>query len=263
LSRYSFLCCTAVLCLAAPARGQVTGDFDGTYSVTSPGGPLVLSVRQDADGTISGTLAMPNGGPAFDIYGAVLFDEDGEPRVHGTLSGTTGTGQFDFAADAEDGGFYLRVTPCDASGPRPDLSTVYFAERRADDEPGVKPEGGGGVTAPPPDDGAHDLRLVGTWAAQVIMNTPSGAMATQLFMEIRADGELIDLGSRAIGGTPDVGIETDSPGNETARWRSQGKLLQVSYAGSAWVSLARYEVRGDQLLLEYYDGDRKLWYRQH
>jgi len=101
------------------------------------------------------------------------------------------------------------------------------------------------------------------WATQGVVNTPNGSMTTQLFMELRADGMLIDLGARSMGGIPDVSIDTGlAGGGETAAWRTQGAVLLVRYAGSPWMPLAQFEVSGNRLLLAYYDGDRKLWYRQ-
>jgi hypothetical protein len=95
------------------------------------------------------------------------------------------------------------------------------------------------------------------------MNTPNGGMATQLFLELRADGLLIDHGARSMGGFPDASLDTGlGGGGETAAWRTQGNVLHVSYAGSPWVPLAQFEVSGNRLLLVYYDGDQKLWYRQ-
>jgi hypothetical protein len=138
---------------------------------------------------------------------------------------------------------------------------VFYAQRGSEDVAIDSPAGA--TPRPPAGGGLRDRRLVGVWAAQVIMNTPGGDMATQLLMEIRGDGTLVDLGSRSIGGTADVNIDTGmSGGGETMAWRTNGDILEVSSAGSQWVQLARFEVSGNQLFLVYYDGDRKLWHRQ-
>jgi hypothetical protein len=219
-----------------------------------------LILIQDADGNVSGSLSSSSG--TCKLEGVVVLDEEDEESVEGTMTCNAGGGEFDFSADDEEGGFVLLVTPYDESGtPRMDLATLYYA-RPGEADPSAETDSGGGAATQDPGF-QKDLRLVGVWSTQVMMNTPGGNMATQLLMEIRGDGVLVDLGSRSIGGTPDVNIDTGpGGGGETALWRTNGDLLEVSYAGSQWVQLARYELSGDRLLLDYYDGDRRLWHRQ-
>jgi hypothetical protein len=197
-----------------------------------------------------------------ELRGVVLVDEEDEASVEGTVACDAGGGEFDFSADDEDGGFVLLVTPYDESGtPRLDLATLYYAVKGEAGPPADTNAAGGSTTRDR--SVLQDSRLVGVWSTQVMMNTPGGSMATQLLMEVRADGVLVDLGSRSIGGTPDVNVDTGlEDGGETARWRANGDVLEVSYAGSRWIQLARYELSGDRLLLDYYDGDRRLWHRQ-
>ena len=221
---------------------------------------MLLSLSQASDGTVTGRLTGSGG--TCELRGAVVVDEEDEASVEGTMACDAGGGEFDFSADDEDNGFVLLVTPIDASGtPRSDLATLYFA-RPGTDSPkdGSKSND---QTPQRPVGASHDPRLVGYWSTQVVMNTPGGNMATQLLMEIRADGALVDLGSRAIGGTDDVNIDTGfSDGGGTVWWRTSGEILEVSYTGSQWVQLARFELSGDRLLLAYYDGDQKLWHRR-
>jgi hypothetical protein len=251
----------ALLGLISLSRALWGQDFGGTYTVQLPDGAMTLTLRQADDGTVAGTLAG-QAGAAFQVQGSVVVDEDDEASVEGALEGPQQRSEFAFYANDAGDGYALLVTPYDASGiPRLDLAAEYPA-RRAEE-----PEGGLATvpvhSAPTPVDAMHDPRLVGIWATQVLMNTPGGNMATQLFMEIRADGTLVDMGSRSMGGLPGIGMETGAEGGgETVAWRTQGNVLQVSYAGSQWAPLAQFEVSGNRLLLVYYDGDRKLWYRQ-
>jgi len=100
------------------------------------------------------------------------------------------------------------------------------------------------------------------WSTQVLMNSPAGSVATQLSMEFRADGTLVDLGSRSLGGAGGVDIDTGlGLGGETANWRTAGNVLQVSQGGSPWVALATFQRNGDRLFLRYYDGDQRIWTR--
>ena len=246
--------------LAPACVGNAGVDFSGDYEIPTPQGPMALTLDQAADGTVTGTLALSGG--TCQLRGAVVVDEEDEASVEGTMTCDAGGGEFDFSADDENDGFVLLVTPIDASGtPRSDLATLYFARPGTiNPQPGSKPVN---QTPQQPAVGSRDPRLFGFWSTQVVMNTPGGNMATQLLIEIRADGTLVDLGSRAVGGTADANIDTGfSGGGETVLWRTSGDILEVSYTGSQWAQLARFELSGDRLLLAYYDGDQKLWHRQ-
>jgi hypothetical protein len=243
----------AVAAAMLPARIDAV-DFSGTYAVATPNGTMTLTLNQDAKGTVGGTAVLPGGSVSCTVEGRVFVDEDGESSVEGSLRCPGGGSEFELAPDEEEGGFILLVIPVDGNGtPRSDLAAVYNA----------RPADAGGGRGNPPRDDPRDQRLVGVWATQVVMNTPGGSMATQLRMAIRADGTLVDLGSRSAGGIPGVSFDTGlEGGGDVAEWRTRGDVLEVSYAGSAWVALATFVVEGDRLLLTYYDGDRRLWYRE-
>jgi hypothetical protein len=192
------------------------------------------------------------------VKGQAAADEDGEWSVEGRIECASGRSDFEFSED-EDDEFMLLIVPYDDSGmPRSDRAAVFYARLR---DPAATSGGDAGDANPPA--AGRDPALVGVWATQVVMSTAGGSMTTQLLMDIRADGTLVDLGSRSVGGIPGVGGDTGlEGGGEVAAWRSAGNTLQVSYQGSAWVPLARYEVSGSRLLLVYYDGDRKVWQRR-
>ena len=68
----------------------------------------------------------------------------------------------------------------------------------------------------------------------------------------------IDLGSRSIGGNADIGIDVSGGGG---RGNGGGELTHrysnCEQQRAPWVQLATFELSGNRLLLNYYDGDRK------
>jgi len=247
-----------VLVLAVTDAYASDPDFSGTYAVTSLYGDMTLTLEQSPDGATSGALLMPAGAGTCPVSGRAVADEEGEWSVEGSIQCADGRSDFEFAED-EDGEFVLLLVPYDKNGePRSDLAAVYYARRAT---AGESPTGG--TDTPDPPTSGRDPDLVGLWATQVVMSTSSGSMTTLIMMEIRANGTLIDLGSRSVGGIPGVGGDTGlQGGGDVADWQTSGNVLQVRYAGSQWVALATYQVSGDQVLFAYYDGDRKVWYRR-
>ena len=239
---------TLLMTVSSPALAA--SDFTGTYTIASAQEPMTLRIEQSPTDTATGSITM--GRHTCQLSGEVIVDDEDETSIEGVMQCPDSRGDFEFSYDDEDDTYLLLVTPYDDAGtPRLDLATLYVARRGAAD------------SDPTPQDGVHDPRLIGVWSTQVMMSTPQGSMATQLLMEFRADGTLVDLGSRSMGSIPGVDMDTGmSGGGETAAWRSSGDILEVRTAASPWVQLARFEISGDRLQLVYYDGDRKLWHRQ-
>ena len=263
--KYILLFMLAGLGLAMLSHAAQAQDFSGTYAVTSPEGTMQLTLRQDAHGVVTGVLVAQ--GVAFQAEGSLVYDEeDEEHAVEGTLAGPQGGGEFAFYTDDdEEDGYYLFIVPYDANGMlRLDLSAEYAARRGE----AAGPQGGTLAPPPvaqkPPTDAPRDPRLVGVWTRQVSMLSPQGSVVTELLREIRADGLLIDHGSRAVGSFPGAGLDTGAgTGGEALRWRTQdGHALLVSYTGTQWAPVARYEVSGESLLLMYLDGSQHLWSRR-
>lgn len=241
--------------------------WDGTYRVAFAGQTLDLHMTSGPDGVV-GRLVGPT--VEFVLEGEVEVDEDGEASVEGVMSGGGAQGLFSFFPD-EDGDFGLLVTPL-AAGNRPATEqATYYAVSRApasslqSGDRGPQGPPGNAVGAMP---GAATTPaghpLVGTWLTQVNMVSPEGGVSTQLGMEFRGDGTLLELGSRAMGGFPGGHIDVQGPGGgEQAAWRTEGDVLWVSYQGSQWLPLARFRIDGSRLALTYVqDGSIQLWYRQ-
>lgn len=248
---------TMLVLVASGASSAAGPTFSGNYVVPSTYGGMVLALEQSPGGAVTGTLVTTNGDTCR-VSGQAAPDEDGEWSVEGLITCANGRSDFEFSEDEGDE-FLLLVVPYDETGtPRSDRAAVFYAQR-----PGPADPSTGSARAPDPPVAGRDPALVGVWATQVVTSTPGGSMATQLLMEIRADGTLVDLGSRSVGGIPGVGGDTGlQGGGDVAAWQTEGNVLQVSYGGSAWVPLARYDVSGNRVLLVYYDGDRKVWYRR-
>jgi hypothetical protein len=216
----------------------------GTWTVETGAGLATLVLEVDDQGSVSGSFRQ--GQLSCTVAGALLVDEDDESSVEGTWDCGAGGAEFEFYLDAESG-YEILVIPVDASGvPHTQLAGFWPARRTQDTAPDAAAPG-----------------LVGVWSTQVIMNSPEGSVATQLFMEIRADGTIHDLGARSLGGGPDWSGDTGLLGaGESARWRTEGDVLQISYQESPWVPLARYHLEDTRLGLSWYDGTHSVWHRQ-
>lgn len=237
-----------VIVLGAPSAAAM--DFTGSYTVHAPSGDMELVLEQMQEREVRGLLDGPNG--SCEVTGRAVRDEEEEWSVEGSMVCDLGSGQFVLSYDEEDDAFLLLLVPDGADGaPRSEAAAFFEVVR------------GTSTRTPEVPPGTLDPGLVGTWATQVIVNTPAGSLATQIFMEIRSDGLLVDLGSRTVSGADGYHLDTglESTG-EVMNWRTNAGVLELSHRGSPWVPLARYELDEDRLLLRYYDGDQKLWYRR-
>ena len=229
-----------LLCTAA----DPTFEPCGSWRVQTGSGPATLFLETDEAGQLLGTFEAAH--RVCTVQAELLTDEDDESSVEGSWNCGSGGAEFELYPD-DEGAFELMVVPVGADGiPRSDLVEFWSA---IPGEPRPVPTG--------------ESTLVGVWSTQVVMNSPEGSIATQMFMEIRADGTLHDLGSRSVAGGSDWGGDTGLFGaGESANWRSDGEVLEISYRGSPWVPLARYEIRPHQLYLRWHDGGTALWHRE-
>jgi hypothetical protein len=257
--------CTTIAGLVVSGCEAQVPAFDGTYTVTLQGHILTLTLRTVASGDVVGRIR--GGGAVLELNGRSTTDEDGDVSLEGILTGPGGRSDFALFPD-DEGAFGLLLTPYDASGvPRTDLASIYAVSRISDAAGDLADMDGAAKdlvpAAPSPAQAVGDERLVGTWATQVIMTSEVGGVATQLRMQLSADGTMRDLGSRSMGdiagGIFDI---RDGTGAEHAIWRTEGDVIWTSYAGSQWIPFARFQLSGTQLLLTYlHDGSRQLWSR--
>jgi hypothetical protein len=239
--------------------------------VAFAGQTLALVLRTDVGDEVAGRLVGPS--LAFELEGMRQVDEEGEISLEGTMVGGGTAGLVSLFPD-EDGDFGFMVTPLGPDGaPLSQQTAMYFATWESSAtavldgaEPRASSSGGqagdAGARAAP--GRVSDHPLVGRWATQVVMSTEVGSVATQMLMEFRPDGTLVDMGSRSMGGIPGVGGDTGfEPGGDRGLWRTEGNVIVVSYGGSPWVPFARYQVDGTRLGLTYLqDGSVQIWHRQ-
>lgn len=250
-----------VTVLALLACGDAGGQgMTGTYEVPLPQGVTTLSVTVDDVGRAAGWMRAVDG----TIYGV-----DGRWRPDGGLPGhvegtVTGAMSAAFTLTAGEGGSFLfHLTPHDATGiPQPALGAVFLASRVSDsavDAPDLRTTGTA-AGAEPVGGGALDPRLVGVWSTQVVMNDPSGSIATELWMELTAEGVMRDLGSRAMGTVGIGSFDASGGGGEAAQWRTEGDVIQIRSGASPWVPFARFEFSDGRLVLRYLqDGSIQIW----
>lgn len=249
--------------------------MNGTYSVATPAGALTMSLTVSSSGAVVGWLLDPSGGVS-EIEGVEGLDDEGDLTVEATLRGSMAAELTMISED--DGTFALVITPFDAGGVPQALGTLVHVGTRTSElpaslpevgiagtagapRPGGSPDAGSRTDAPP--DPPGEVRLVGMWSTQVVMNSDVGSVAVQTFMELTPEGILRDLGSRGMGGFGDGSIDTGlGNGGEEALWRTQGDLLLISLSGSPWVPLARFAFSDGRLVLLYLqDGSRQIWSR--
>lgn len=245
---------------APEGNAQSTEPRDGTYRVAFQGQALTLTLVTRPDGGVAGRLLGPT--VDFSVEATRGTDRDGDPAVEGVMTGGGATGLFWLYLDDDDE-YGLIVTPLDAVGtPLPDQAAHYAVERTGAEVLGAAPDARPSTPGGTP--GASGHPIIGRWATQVVMSSPAGSIATQMFMEFRPDGTMVDLGSRAMGGFGDASLGTGlEGGGDRGAWRVGGELLYVSYQGSAWVPFARYQVDAARLALVYIqDGSTQIWYRQ-
>lgn len=235
--------------------------YTGTYRVDYMGDALTLVLATAPDGAVRGRLF----GRGVDLaaLGSETMDDFGQSMIQGALSAPGGPGGlFEFSV-AQGGEFGFLLIPNDGAGvPQRSEAQLSYATRLSETvprsmlPPGHTPSRPDGSSA-----GAGDARaLVGTWRTRVEPGESGAPRATEVLMELRADGVMVDLGTRAAGAGRGSALE--GGGEETA-WRARGSVLEVSSAGSPWVPLARYEIKGARELVLIFprNGTRQTWSR--
>ena len=83
---------------------------------------------------------------------------------------------------------------------------------------------------------------------------------TRIYMELRADGVLVDLGVASPGPATQP---RRNPGGDQVAWRARGGHLEIASQGSPWVTLAQYEFTplGELVLVLPRSAERQVWSR--
>ncbi|GIV60121.1 MAG: hypothetical protein KatS3mg043_1210 [Rhodothermaceae bacterium] len=224
--------------------------FAGTFSGNVNGTPARLELRQE--GTRLSGQADAGG------YGYTLSGTMAGSRAQGTLTDSQTGGQVNFEATLQGDVLTLRLLD-PTTGQRGTL-TFQRGTRTAGAEASV-PEGAAGPHE-------RDPALVGTWRKSETMVSGDASLVSEVFMEIRADGTFSQGNARVMAGGANPwgswGADSGSSGDTvTGQWRTQGRIIQIFAPQiGQWVSIARYYVEGNKLLLYLSDGSRELWYRQ-
>ncbi|UCC26735.1 MAG: hypothetical protein JSU98_06420 [Gemmatimonadales bacterium] len=237
-------------------------DFTGTYRVSYAGSALTLVLEAQPDGSVRGRLF----GSGMDLValGMEAVDDAGRFVVQGTLSapGAPG-GVFEFSRTGEDQFGFLLVPKGRDGVPRRSEAHLAPATRLSDSVArSLLPPGNVGaasnVAARPGGSGSRGL--VGVWRTRAESETSGARVVTRIYMELRADGVLLDLGvASPASGTPPRG----DPGGDQVAWRARGGHLEIASEGSPWVTLAQYEVTplGELVLVFPRTAERQVWSR--
>ncbi len=231
----------------------LAAEFTGTYTLVSPSGNLKLDVKQGDRGKITGTLAGADG-TTYALHGLL---EDGD--IEGVVKYSTDQVEFDVSRDVDDNQYYFSITS-DQESPMPgiDWEENYLLQPQP---LVVSVSNREGKTAGP-GEYEHDARLLGLWAYHESMTGGGFSVASVLYMRFKSDGTFEQGDGRTMASGAGIGADTGYGGNvEAGHWRTQGNVLYGRIGTSPWVAIARYQLNGARLLLNYSDGSRQLWYR--
>ncbi len=250
----------AALCvvgLGAPSLEAQS--LQGTYRLEYMGTPMTLILQVQEDDSVVGRLF--NTSLSLDVDGRQGVDEEGDVTIEGSLTASTGPGgTFEFFED-EDEEYGLLLVPNDASGrPLSDAAEILYATRISTQA--ILTDQGGAGRQPGAEGSGSDHPIVGIWTTQVILNSEVGSIATEIGMQIGADGTMLDLGSRSVG----MGMEIPWEGGGTrVYYRVQGDILQISQDRNQWAPFVRFRFRrGGDLVFNYLqDGSQQTWSRRN
>ena len=253
-------------CCGPPAVPDRAPTSPGSYRIGPAGAEHRLELFQN-DTEVLGELLFADGADGV-FEGTVRTDDRMALPASRASSWPPGFSMALSLRRLDGGDHQVSLTPLDPAGGRLEAQTLVYSARYSESDPIMpaeprRAEGASNpsedVTGPEvpeadPPGSAGQLRpdLVGVWSTQVVMNTPSGGMATQLFMELTADGWMRELGSRSVASAPGAGLDSGlEGGGDAGRVRAEGDVLYASYGGSPFLPFARYELNGDRLLLTY------------
>lgn len=224
-------------------------------------------------GTVNGvatTLVLHQAGEG--IVGAVR-DGSGEYPIQGQLDGEMATGSIagigaplHFHAAKAGRGIRFTMYPVDWRGqPDHDMGTeIVFAPQQGGNDD-TKPAGDDGLQSAKPGREDLDANLIGVWTKEDITSDPSFSYVTVTVAELRPDGSFLQYDGGSAGGTGSASVRTGPSGDiMRAEWRTSDGTLQLRpQDATRWISVARYYIDGNKLLLTYRDdGRREIWYRR-
>lgn len=228
-------------------------DFSGRYVGESNGVQTTLTlaqsgVRIDGQGT--------EGGSRYQLT-ATVDGEVASGSVHDPQSG--GTFQIELSLQGERLIFtMLQLDPFTG-----EIQRVAVEFARMDES--ASPEAAkASASAEAEVGGERDPRLVGVWTYQEIMTGGGVSVATEMAVQLRADGIAVEGDARTVGGGADWSGDTGRSSDVTTyRWKTEnGAVYGAPADGGQWTRIADYETNGSRLLMMYVNGERQLWYRQ-
>ncbi len=246
---------TLFVCLSVfVSTGKVfAADFTGKYMLRSSSGDLILNIKQGSQGEVTGKLTGADG-TAYALQGLL---EDGD--IEGIVKNSTDQAEFDVSRDVDDNQYYFAITS-DHESPMPGIA--WEESYLLQPQPQTVLRDNQKATTASSGEYGHDARLLGLWAYQESMTGGGFSVASVLYMRFNSDGTFVQGDGRTMASGAGIGADTGYGGNvEAGHWRTQGNVLYGRIGTSPWVAIARYQVDGARLLLNYSDGSRQLWYR--
>ena len=227
----------------APMTNPQPSAFAGTYSGVVNGVATTLTIQQQG-ATLQGQADAV--GYRYTLSGAV-----NGVTARGRLDDPNTGGGMDVELSIQ--GDQLTLTLYDAFGQR---TPTYFQRGEAA-QPGPTPGAANEANV------ERDPRLVGVWSHQEVMSGGGVSVATQLLLQINADGRYASGDARTVGGGANWSGDTGRSGDvSTGSWRTQGGIIYVKDGGIQWTPYARYTVQGGSLMFTFGDGSTQLWQRQ-
>ncbi len=231
--------CPLVLALAACGGG---GGFEGTFTGTVQGSPVILVLRTDG-AKVNGTIRWT--GVEALVSGTIAGDE---------MTGTVRQPEMGFEA------------PFEATLRDDEIDWVYtftssLGEKNRFPFTLTRGEQSAARTAEP---GASlDPDLVGRWCRDSGGAAGSGNTETnRTRCAFHADGTFEYSGAETM-----IVSGPGSPGGAgpgaviRGRWKTEGRILSWLVAGGSWAPVGRYLVSGGDLLI-YADGTKYFWRRE-
>lgn len=216
--------------------------FDGSFTGSFQGQPVSLSLKRDGK-SLNGTIRWAG------LEGSVKGSVDGD-RATGAVRSAGYEADFEATLRGDELDWaYTRIMGMDQRIP------ISFRREGA----GGREERGPGV----------DPQLVGRWYTEVIGGGASGnTVTTRIQCALNADGTYLYGGGQStihlrenFFGPGSVG-GTGTGAVTRGQWKCEGQVLYARPEGGQWVTLGRYALSGNDLMVYGPDGSKNLWSRE-